>query len=303
MNIKHKCSICSIVAMLLVVILIPSQTIIPRNTEESNPCSLPPGLPACDTPCVCKKILPPPQCGTTAYCPDLPWSSGALIYCSPGGCCVNVHFRYQTCNGVCQLSIEWLEYLPPGTECNSCQMVPYHFTSMKSLLSAIEMWLIVQPYAGMECFKQVQRFVSVRKPGCMMESMMPVDSCGNILSNNWGQVSNDSSCYSFIKPHLERVISACNNSCCVNRWVVSKDSNGATIVTLTPGYPKFYGVECSPRINPPPPGVDSLTWLQSNPPQYDPSAECKNTCGCKIPLNTTPPYQYNNDCFPSQFKP
>lgn len=270
--------------------------------SDSNPCNIPPGLPACDTPCVCKKLLPPPLCGLEDNCPAVMWNSGSMIYCAPSGCCIVVHFRHRYCGNECQLSIDWLEYLAPGAECNSCQMVPYHFTSYKNLLSAVENWILLQPYGSLYCFTSTPRLVRLYKAGCVSESLMPFDSCGNLLSDYWGTVTNDTSCYSYIKPRLKRVIAPCNNACCVDLWEITKDTNGATIATLKPNYPKYYGVECSPRINPAPPGVDSLTWIQNNPPQYDPNAECKNTCDCTIPLNATPPFQYNIDCFPSQLK-
>lgn len=282
------------------------QVVSARIPVDGNPCDLIPLihlLPPCDTPCVCKKMLPPPDCGLEVSCPTIPWNKGSLIYCSTGGCCVNVHFRYRMCGGLCELSIDWLEYLYPGTECTSCQMVPDHFTSLKTLMSTIEKWLLVQPYGGLACFKDFPRLVRVRKPGCMMESMMPFDSCGNLLGPYWSRVTTSESCYGYINPTLRRVIAPCNASCCLTEWVITKNSSGAIVLTLSPGFPKFTGVECSPRINPPPPGVNPTVWLQNNPPQYDPEIPCKMTCDCKIPINTTPPYQYNPQCFPGMSNP
>ena len=189
----------------------------PQSPVDGNPCTLIPiivGLPPCDTPCVCKKLLPPPSCGVQSLCPEIPWNTGSLIYCSTGGCCVNVHFRYRACMGLCELSIDWLEYLTPGIECSSCQMVPGQFTSMRTLLSTIERWLLVQPYGGLACFATFPRPVRVRKPGCMMEAMMPFDSCGNLLGPNWSIVTTSDSCYGYIKPHLRRAISRLRCNLC-----------------------------------------------------------------------------------------
>ena len=296
-----------LVASLIALLMIGGgQEALARTPIDGNPCGLIPfivGLPPCDTPCVCKKLLPPPSCGIAEQCPEIPWNTGSLIYCSTGGCCVNVNFRYRNCISWCEISIDWLEYLYPGTECTSCQMVPDHFTSVKTLMSTIERWLLVQPYGGLACFKDYPRLVRVRKPGCMMEGTMPFDSCGNLLVPDWSRVTTSVSCYGYVNPTLRRVIAPCNVSCCVTQWQVSKNSSGNILLTLQPGSPTFTGVECSPRINPPPPGVDPSVWLQNNPPQYDPEIPCKNTCECKIPINTTPPYQYNPACFPSMSNP
>ncbi len=303
MNTTRNIPFLLIVIALGVLCIANSKVAASRTITGGNPCVNIPNLPKCDTPCVCKKVLPPPSCGLEEQCPEIPWNTGSLLYCSSGGCCVRVHFRYRVCNGDCELSIDWLEYLAPAMECVSCQMVPDHFTSVKSLMSTIERWLLVQPYGGLPCFRDFPRPVVVRKPGCMMEALMPFDSCGNLLSTHWSQITVDTSCYGYIKPQLRRVIAPCNSSCCLTKWQISKNASGATVLTLVPGYPQFTGVECSPRINPPPPGVDPTVWLQNNPPQYDPQAPCKMVCDCKIPVNATPPYQYQPGCLPSMYNP
>ena len=218
---------------------------------------------------------------------------------SPLGCAIEVHIRTQYCPLLaprCRISLDYLTYLPPGQECHSCTLVPGEFATLKDLIHTLELWLVAQPYGVVGCLGDLNP-IEIRKPGCMMESDKEFDSCGHILNSNWPEIALDT-CAS-MRAYTRRAIYACNTACCVTLYQRTT-TGGVTTITVPSGYPKFTGIECSPRVNTPPYGVDPAAWWQYHIPQYDPSAPCKMVCDCQIPVNSTPPYLYDVNCNPAQ---